>query len=75
MIEKRTFLIAKILLEDEKIKTITEIAEKLNVSSKTISRQLPKVEKLFSEYNLQMHNRRHTREYSQPKDLGICFAL
>ena len=57
LIEKRTFLIAKILLEDDKIKTITEIADKLNVSSKTISRQLPKVEKLFSEYSLQLEKK------------------
>ena len=57
LIEQRTFLIAKLLLENEEIKTIGEIAEKLNVSTKTISRQLPKVEKLFNKYSLQLEKK------------------
>ena len=57
MIEQRTFLIAKILLENEEIKTLGEIAEKLNVSTKTISRQLPKVEELFDKYSLQLEKK------------------
>ena len=57
MIEQRTFLIAKILLEDEGIKTLGEIAERLNVSTKTISRQLPKVEELFNKYSLQLEKK------------------
>ena len=57
MIEQRTFLIAKILLENEEIKTLGEIAEKLNVSTKTISRQLPKVEELFNKYSLQLEKK------------------
>ena len=57
MIEQRTFLIAKILLEDEGIKTLGEIAEKLNVSTKTISRQLPKVEELFNKYSLHLEKK------------------
>ena len=57
MIEQRTFLIAKILLENDEIKTLGEIAEKLNVSTKTISRQLPKVEELFNKYSLQLEKK------------------
>ena len=57
MIEQRTYLIAKLLLENEKIKTITEIAENLNVSTKTISRQLPKVEELFNQYSLTLEKK------------------
>ncbi len=55
--EQRTFLIAKILLESEEIKTISEIAENLNVSTKTISRQLPKVEELFNRYSLHLEKK------------------
>ena len=57
VIEQRTFLIAKILLENEEIKTLGEIAERLGVSTKTISRQLPKVEKLFNKYSLQLEKK------------------
>ena len=57
VIEQRTFLIAKILLENEEIKTLAEIAEKLNVSTKTVSRQLSKVEELFNEYSLQLEKK------------------
>ena len=57
VIEQRTFLIAKILLENEEIKTLGEIAEKLSVSTKTISRQLPKVEELFNKYSLQLEKK------------------
>ena len=57
MIEQRTFLIAKIILENDGTITIGEIAEKLNVSAKTVSRQLPKVEELFNNYNLKLDKR------------------
>ena len=57
MIEQRTFQIAKILLENDEIKTIADIAEKLNVSTKTISRQLPKVEEFFKKYSLQLEKK------------------
>ena len=57
MIEQRTFIIAKILLESEDAITIGEIAEILNLSTKTISRQLPKVEDLIKNYGLQLDKR------------------
>ena len=44
-------------MESEEVKTLGEIAEKLNVSTKTISRQLPKVEKLFNKYSLQLEKK------------------
>ena len=60
MIEQRTFLIAKILLESDNTITISEIAEQLNVSSKTVSRQLSKVESLFKDYSLTLEKRTGT---------------
>ena len=57
LIEQRTFLVAKLLLENDEIKTINEVAQRLNLSSKTISRQLSKVEDLFKEYNLQLEKK------------------
>ncbi|MBR1858128.1 MAG: BglG family transcription antiterminator [Selenomonadaceae bacterium] len=44
-------------MENDGTITIGEIAEKLNVSAKTISRQLPKVEELFNNYNLKLDKR------------------
>ena len=57
VIEQKTILIAKLLLENDSTITIAEVAENLNVSSKTISRQLSKVESLFADYNLILEKR------------------
>ena len=55
--EQRTFLIVKFLLDSEEVKTLSEIAEHLNVSSKTISRQISKVETLLNDYGLTLEKR------------------
>lgn len=55
--DQRTFLIIKLLIDNDSIKTIANIADILNVSSKTVSRHLPKVEELLSTYNLKLERK------------------
>ena len=55
--DQRTVLIVKLLLENDSVKTLGAIAQNLNVSAKTISRHLPKVEALISSYDLTLERR------------------
>lgn len=55
--EQRTRDILKLLLQENKFQTTAEIGEKLSVSSKTISRQLPKVEELLNAVGLQLEKK------------------
>ncbi len=50
--DQRTVLIVKLLLENDSVKTLGAIASALDVSSKTISRHLPKVEALLIDRRL-----------------------
>ena len=55
--EQRTRDILKLLLQANKFQTTAEIAAKLSVSAKTISRQLPKVEKILNSVGLQLEKK------------------
>lgn len=55
--DQRTFLIVKLLIENDSVKTLGAIAAKLYVSAKTISRHLPKVDSLLAEYDLKLERR------------------
>lgn len=52
-VKERTAEILKLLLkENNSFKTVTEVAENLGVSAKTVSRELPQAEKILAEYGL-----------------------
>ena len=55
--EQRTREILKLLLHEKIFITTSDIASKLSVSSKTISRQLPKVEEVLSAVGLQLEKK------------------
>ncbi|MBR4642088.1 MAG: BglG family transcription antiterminator [Selenomonadaceae bacterium] len=55
--EQRTRDILKLLLQVNKFQTTAEIAAKLSVSAKTISRQLPKAEKILNSVGLQLEKK------------------
>ena len=57
-LEARTISIVRLLCGSEELHmTAGEIAERLEVSAKTVSRELPKVEKFLSEYGLTLEKR------------------
>ena len=55
--EQRTRDILKLLLREKIFITTNDIAAKLSVSSKTISRQLPKVEEILNSVGLQLEKK------------------
>ena len=55
--EQRTREILKLLLREKNFITTSDIATKLSVSSKTISRQLPKVEEVLNAVGLQLEKK------------------
>ena len=55
--EQRTREILKLLLRERIFITTSDIANKLSVSSKTISRQLPKVEEVLNSVGLQLEKK------------------
>ena len=55
--EQRTRDILKLLLQEKNFQTTGEIAERLSVSSKTVSRQLPKVEEILKTVGLQLEKK------------------
>lgn len=55
--EQRTGEIIKILLQQKNFQTTADIAKKLCVSSKTISRQIPKVEEFLTSIGLQLEKK------------------
>lgn len=55
--EQRTRDILKLLLREKTFITTSDIANKLSVSSKTISRQLPKVEEVLNTVGLQLEKK------------------
>ena len=55
--EQRTRDILKLLLHEKNYQTTTQIAEKLSVSAKTVSRQLPKVEEVLINAGLQLEKK------------------
>ena len=55
--EQRTREILKLLLHEKIFITTSDIANKLSVSSKTISRQLPKVEEVLNAVGLQLEKK------------------
>ena len=55
--EQRTLDILKLLLQEKNFQTTGDIAEKLSVSAKTISRQLPKVEETLKTVGLQLEKK------------------
>lgn len=58
--EQRTGEIIKILLQEKNFQTTGTIAQKLGVSSKTISRQIPKVEEFLNSIGLQLEKKSGT---------------
>ena len=52
--EQRTRDILCLLLQEETFRTTADIAAKLSVSAKTVSRQLPKVENILESVGLQL---------------------
>ena len=55
--EQRTREILKLLLQENSFQTTNDIAKKLSVSSKTVSRQLPKVEEVLNGVGLQLEKK------------------
>ena len=55
--EQRTRDILQLLLAEKNFRTTAELAARLNVSSKTISRQLPKVEEALNAVGLQLEKK------------------
>lgn len=55
--EQRTRDILKLLLQEKNFRTTSEIAAQLSVSSKTVSRQLPKVEEILNAMGLQLEKK------------------
>ncbi|MBQ6297995.1 MAG: BglG family transcription antiterminator [Selenomonadaceae bacterium] len=55
--EQRTRDILKLLLQENTFQTTADIGAKLSVSSKTISRQLPKVEEVLNAVGLQLEKK------------------
>lgn len=55
--EQRTLDILKLLLHEKNFQTTAEIAEKISVSSKTVSRQLQKVENVLNSVGLQLEKK------------------
>ena len=55
--EQRTRDILKLLLQENSFRTTAEIATKLSVSAKTVSRQLPKVEEVLNAVGLQLEKK------------------
>lgn len=55
--EQRTRDILKLLLAEKNFQTTAELAEKLSVSSKTISRQLSKVEEVLNAVGLRLEKK------------------
>ena len=55
--EQRTRDILKLLLKENAFQTTADIAAKLSVSAKTISRQLPKVEEILNTIGLQLEKK------------------
>ncbi len=55
--EQRTRDILKLLLQENSFQTTAELAAKLSVSAKTISRQLPKVEEVLNAGGLQLEKK------------------
>lgn len=55
--EQRTRDILKLLLQENSFRTTSDLAAKLSVSAKTISRQLPKVEKILQSVGLQLEKK------------------
>ncbi len=55
--EQRTCDILKLLLREKNFQTTSDIAAKLSVSSKTVSRQLPKVENALTAVGLQLEKK------------------
>ncbi len=55
--EQRTIEILKILLKEHSFLSSIDIAEKLSISSKTVSRQLPKVEEMLNTVGLRLEKK------------------
>ena len=55
--EQRTRDILNLLLQENIFQTTNELAKKLNVSSKTISRQIPKVEEVLNSAGLKLEKK------------------
>ena len=55
--EQRTREILKLLLAEKNFRTTAELAEKLSVSAKTVSRQLPKVEAVLQSVGLRLEKK------------------
>ncbi|MCR5833447.1 MAG: PRD domain-containing protein [Selenomonadaceae bacterium] len=55
--EQRTRDILKLLLQENSFQTITDIATKLSISGKTVSRQLPKVEDTLKSVGLSLEKK------------------
>ena len=55
--EQRTRDILKLLLQENEFQTTADIAARLSVSAKTISRQLPKVEEVLKSVGLQLEKK------------------
>ena len=55
--EQRTCEILKLLLAEKNFRTTAEIAEKLSISGKTVSRQLPKVEEVLNAVGLRLEKK------------------
>ena len=55
--DQRTCRIIKLLIENGSIKTIGAIARQLDVSAKTISRNLTKVDEILAAYDLTLERR------------------
>ena len=55
--EQRTRDILKLLLQEKNFQTTADIATKLSVSAKTVSRQLPKVEEILNAVGLQLEKK------------------
>ena len=55
--DQRTREILKLLLKENTFQTTAYIAERLSVSAKTISRQLPKVEEILNHVGLQLEKK------------------
>ena len=58
--DQRTFLIIKLLIENDSGKTLGALAKALGISAKTVSRHLPKVEALLNDYDIKLERRTGT---------------
>ena len=58
--DQRTFMIIKLLVENDSGKTLGMLANALGISAKTVSRHLPKVEALLADYDIKLERRTGT---------------